>query len=94
MAERLGIAESTIRRHRFTFHEKAKQAKYYLAIYEQSFGSKEISENAIMPIHNHARYVDARYLVTEQERQHILENFFSSLNPPVLKSFSPKEKIK
>lgn len=94
MAKKLGISEATVRRHRFTFREKAKQAKYYLAIYEQSLGSKEVSESAMIPIHSHARYVDDRYLVTEQERQHILQNFFSSLNPPVLKIFSPKEKNK
>ncbi len=94
MASKLGVTKATIRRHRFTFREKAKQAKYYLAIYEQSLGLKEVSENAIMPIHNHASYVDDRYLITEPERQRILENFFSSFSPLVLKTFSPKEKNK
>ena len=94
MASKLGVTEATIRRHRFTFREKAKQAKYYLAIYEQSLGLKEVSENAIMPIHNHASYVDDRYLITEPERLRILENFFSSFNPLVLKTFSTKEKNK
>lgn len=94
MAKKLGVTEATIRRHRFTFREKAKQAKYYLAIYEQVFEQKVSSQNAIIPIHNHAVYVDDRYLITEQERQHILETFFDSLNPLVLKIFSPKEKNK
>ena len=94
MAKKLGVTEATIRRQRFTFREKAKQAKYYLAIYEQIFEKKVHSENAIIPIHNHAIYVDDRYLITEQERRHILETSFSSLTPLVLKSFSPKEKKK
>ena len=47
-----------------------------------------------MPIHNHANYVDDRYLITEPERLRILENFFSSFNPLVLKTFSTKEKNK
>ena len=94
MASKLGVTKATIRRHRFTFREKAKQAKYYLAIYEQVFEKQAHSENAIIPIHNNAIYVDDRYLITEQERQHILETSFSSLTPLVLKSFSPKEKKK
>ena len=53
MASKLGVTKATIRRHRFTFREKAKQ-----------------------------------------ERLRILENFFSSFNPLVLKTFSPKEKNK
>lgn len=46
MASKLGVTKATIRRHRFTFREKAKQAKYYLAIYEQSLGLKEVSETS------------------------------------------------
>lgn len=94
MAKKLGITESTIRRQRFTFREKAKQAKLYLSIYEQVFETKTPVENAIVPIHNNAIYVDDRYLITEQEKQNILDIFFSSLSPLVLKAFSPKEKKK
>ncbi|BDF34912.1 transcriptional regulator [Lachnospiraceae bacterium] len=94
MAKKLGVTEATIRRQRFTFREKAKQAKFYLAVYEQVFETKTPPENVIVPIHNSAIYVDDRYLITEQERQHILETSFSSLTPLVLKTFSPKEKKK
>ncbi len=92
IAKKLDIAESTVRRQRFTFREKAKQAKYYLAIYEQAFEHKGTIENTIIPIHSHASYVDDRYLITEQERNHILETTFSSFKPLVLKNFSAKEK--
>ena len=44
IAGKLGVTEATIRRHRFTFREKAKQAKYYLAIYEQIFEKKYIQK--------------------------------------------------
>lgn len=94
MAKRTGVTEATIRRQRFTFREKAKQAKYYLAVYEQVFAEHAAEENAIVPIHNKAVYVDDRYLTTEQEKQHILETAFCSLNPLVLKTFSSKEKKK
>lgn len=94
IAEKCGVSEATIRRQRFTFREKAKQAKFYLAIYEQAFDKNVSADDAIIPLHNNAAYVDDRYLVTEQERQHILETCFSSLDPPVLKNFSAKEKKK
>lgn len=94
MAKKLNVSESTIRRQRFTFREKAKRAKLYLAIYEQIFGNKSSVDDTIIPIHNNAIYVDDRYLITEQERQHILATFFISLTPLVLKNFSPKEKNK
>jgi Trp operon repressor len=94
IAKKLGVTEATIRRQRFNFREKAKQAKLYLAIYEQVFDVKSTADNAIISIHNNAIYVDDRYLITEQEKQHILETSFCSLEPLILKNFSPKEKKK
>ena len=94
MAKKLDVSEATIRRQRFTFREKAKQAKFYLAVYEQVFENKSTTESQMIPIHNNATYVDDRYLITEQEKQHILESFFTSLDPLVLKTFSSKEKKK
>ncbi len=94
MAKKLNVTEATIRRQRFTFREKAKQAKFYLAMYELVFEDEPLSAEQIIPIHNNAIYVDDRYLITEEEKQHIVETFFSSTHPLVLKSFSPKEKKK
>ena len=94
MAKKLNVTEATIRRQRFTFREKAKQAKFYLAMYELVFEDEPITTEQIIPIHNNAIYVDDRYLITEDEKQHIVETFFSSIQPLVLKSFSPKEKKK
>ena len=94
MAKKLNVTEATIRRQRFTFREKAKQAKFYLAMYELVFEDEPTTTEQIIPIHNNAIYVDDRYLITEDEKQHIVETFFSSIQPLVLKSFSPKEKKK
>ena len=94
IAKKSGISDSTVRRQRFTFREKAKQARLYLAMYEQVFEDQSEHENAFIPIHDKAIYVDDRYLITEQEKRHILETSFQSLTPLVLKSFSPKEKKK
>ena len=94
IARQLGISVSTVRHQKFVFREKAKQAKFYLAVYEGVFGQKAPADSAIIPIHSRAKKVDERYVVTEEERAHILETAFSSLDPPRLRSFSPKEKKK
>ncbi|WP_394924539.1 DUF2087 domain-containing protein [uncultured Robinsoniella sp.] len=94
IARKSGISDSTVRRQRFTFREKAKQARLYLAVYEQVFEDHAENENAFIPIHDKAIYVDDRYLITEQEKRHILDTSFQSLSPLVLKAFSPKEKKK
>ncbi|MBE0601960.1 MAG: DUF2087 domain-containing protein [Firmicutes bacterium] len=92
IAHDLHISEATVRRQRFNFREKAKQAKHYLATYELVFASE--GKEPLMPIHNQAVFLDDRYVVTEPERERILKNAFVSLDPPVLKTFPPKEKKK
>jgi hypothetical protein len=100
IAKKMGVAPATIRHQRFTFREKAKQAKLYLAIYElasQSSGkAKEAidSKEIILDIHKGATMVDDRYLTTKGEEEQILETAFSSLSPLKLRNFSPKEKKK
>ena len=59
-------------------------------MYELVFEDEPTTTEQIIPIHNNAIYVDDRYLITEDEKQHIVETFFSSIQPLVLKSFSPK----
>ena len=94
MAKKLNVTEGTIRRQRFTFREKAKQAKFYLAMYELVFEDEPLTAEQIVPIHNNAIYVDDRYLITEEEKQHIIETFFSSTHPLVLKSFRQTKRKK
>lgn len=94
IAEELKVSISTIRHQKFMFREKAKQAKLYLAIYESVFAHKGEGRNAIMPVHDYAKMVDERYVVTQEEREHILQTSFITLNPLKLKAFSPKEKKK
>lgn len=94
IAKKTGISDSTVRRQRFTFREKAKQAKLYLAVYEQVFAETAESKQDLIPIHEHATYVDDRYLITRAEEEKILANAFSSLEPLRLNNFPPKEKKK
>ena len=91
IAKEMKITEATVRRQRFNFREKAKQAKLYLATYERAFAA---AGEPLMPIHNKASFVDDRYVITEQEREKILKTCFASLDPLVLKAFPPKEKKK
>lgn len=94
IANNLGVSPSTVRHQRFMFREKAKQAKMYLAVYEQILDKKPSDEDAIVPIHSNATMVDDRYLTTEKEKNQILKTAFKSINPLRLKEFSPKEKKK
>ena len=63
IARELQISEATVRRQRFNFREKAKQAKHYLAVYEQVFETG--GKDTLMPIHDKAVFLDDRYVITE-----------------------------
>lgn len=94
IARQTGVTDSTVRHQKFTFREKAKQARFYLALFEQVFEDERKNEESMIPIHDHAVYYDDRYVITEQERNKILATSFTSLEPLRLKAFSPKEKKK
>lgn len=94
IAKILDISTSTVRHHRFVFREKAKQAKMYLAIYEQVMEKKTLKDEKIVPLHNNATMVDDRYVITEKEREQILKTVFVNLSPLRLKTFPKKEKRK
>ena len=110
VARRTGVSPSTVRHQRFSFREKAKQAKLYLAAYglalEESLpsgqrkasGSKREAGAAaareLVPVQPGAKAVDDRYRTTFAEREAVLQNCFYSLEPLKLKVFSAKEKKK
>ena len=92
IAARTNTSQSTVRYQRFNFKEKARQARVFLALYELM---DERSKDEYKPkVHEGATMVDERYMTSEAEAQKITETFFSSMNPLILKSFSPKEKKK
>lgn len=91
IATALQVAPSTIRHQRFSFREKAKQAKMYLAIYELAT-EKGIDE--LMEVHNDTVKVDDRFVITEEERQKIIKGAFASTEPLRLLRIPPKEKKK
>ncbi|MDF2486618.1 MAG: transcriptional regulator, partial [Herbinix sp.] len=94
IASSLGISASTVRHQKFSFREKAKQAKLYLSLYELAMEAPPSGKDRLIPIHEGAKMVDDRYIVTIEEREKILATVFSSLSPLKLKIFSAKEKKK
>lgn len=94
IAKTLDISPSTVRHQRFMFREKAKQAKMYLAIYEQVMEKKSLMDEAIVPVHNNATMVDGRYVITEKEKEQTLKVAFENISPLRLKAFPKKEKKK
>ena len=99
IARELGLAPSTIRHQRFMFKEKARQAKLYLAVYEQAAAPKT-KEQALpdqqefAQVHEGATMMDERYAVTHEEEEKIISQTFDSVEPPHLKFLSVKEKKK
>jgi len=94
IAAKLEVASSTIRSTRFMLREKAKSAKLYLAIYNLVNEKTVLQEDKIVPIINNAKMIDDRYITTEKEKENILKNSFTSLEPLKLKVFPVKEKKK
>ena len=90
-AAQLGISSSTLRHMRFTFREKARQAQLCLAICQLALSH---NPDAIMPIHKGATMTDDRYNMTQQEDQQILQTYFASEAPLILKQFPAREKKK
>ncbi len=94
IASALGISASTVRHQKFSFREKAKQAKLYLSLYGLAMEAPPVNKDSLIPIHDGAKMVDDRYIITVEEREKVLETAFSSLIPLKLKLFPAREKKK
>lgn len=91
IAKENGVSASTVRHQRFSFREKARQARAYLAIYELAMEGLHEDQN-LLEVPGGAKGVDDRYMITKNEEEKVLLRFFSSLSPLVLETFSTKEK--
>ena len=98
IAKVLGIAQSTVRNHRFKLREKEKQAKLFLALMtsmEQQTKNpigRSDGEN-ILEIPATARMVDDRYGITAAERRRTIDTYFDG-ETGALKQFPAREKKK
>ncbi len=92
IAAETGAAPATVRRQRFSFREKAKQAKMFLAIYE--LATQKPSKDALVPVHGALPNMDDRFVITEAENKKFLAQAFESLEPLRLRTFPAREKRK
>lgn len=97
IAEKLGIATSTIRNHRFKLREKEKQARLFIALMEllSKETEKEINvldKETLCDPHKNATTLDNRFNITDKEKEKVLQAYFDENGG--LKSYPSKEKKK
>ncbi|MBL4932140.1 DUF2087 domain-containing protein [Clostridium paridis] len=97
IALKLGVAQSTIRNHRFKLREKEKQAKLFLAMMDllSKTTSKKINkleDDIIWDAHKTATTIDDRYNITDKEEKETIKNYFDENG--ALKNFPAREKKK
>ena len=97
IGEMLGIAQSTVRNHRFKLREKEKQAKLFTALMLsiEAETHHEISKSdvgVIEDIHMSATMVDDRYTITAEERQKTIQTYMKEDGS--IKQFPSREKKK
>lgn len=93
----LGIAQSTVRNHRFKLREKEKQAKLFLALMqslavETNRTIEKSDTGAMEELHTTATMVDDRYSISDQERKKTIETYMDENG--ALKQFPAREKKK
>jgi transposase-like protein len=97
IAAKLGVAQSTIRNHRFKLREKEKQARLFLSMMDllSSDTNKKITKldnEVICDAHKTATSIDDRYNITDKEKIDTIKNCMDANGG--LKSFPAKEKKK
>jgi len=90
IAHALGVADSTVRNHRFKLREKEKQAKVFLTIMDLL--NKKRVKSDLNEIHKSATTIDDRYNITQQETDSVLKTYFDDAG--ALKKLPAKEKRK
>lgn len=86
-------SSSTIRHHRFTLKEKARQAKLFLAIMDL-MEQGDANAPAFLPIHRTATQVDERYAITEEENASWMKLYFPEGPEGTLADVPRREKRK
>ena len=94
IANKLGVAASTVRNHRYKLREKEKQAKLFLSMMEllASHTSKNICNEEICDSHAGATTLDDRYNITDKEKLQTVKSYMTEEG--ALKNFPAKEKKK
>jgi Trp operon repressor len=97
VASKLGVAQSTIRNHRYKLREKEKQAKIFLAMMDllSKTSNKKITKldnEVICDAHKTATTLDDRYNTTDKEKADTIKTYMDENGR--LKNYPAKEKKK
>ncbi|MEG1004329.1 MAG: DUF2087 domain-containing protein [Clostridium sp.] len=97
IALKLGVAQSTIRNHRYKLREKEKQARLFLATMELIAlnTNKKVNildKDKLCDAHKTATTIDDRYNITDKERESTIKNYMNETG--AIKTFPAKEKRK
>lgn len=97
IALKLGVAQSTIRNHRYKLREKEKQARLFLATMDLITANTKkkivkLDKEILCDAHKTATTLDDRYNVTDKERESIIKNYMDCNG--AIKVFPGKEKKK
>lgn len=97
IAQSIGVAQSTVRNHRFKLREKEKQAKLFLAFMQslEEKTNRTISQSdlgLIEEIHPSATMIDDRYNITDDDKEKTIKTYMNENG--TLKQFPAKEKKK
>ena len=90
IAKEFNVSASTIRQQKFTFREKAKQAKVYLAQFDAVFSEKQPIEDTLLPIPEASEVVDDRFVLTEREYAEIVRKYFDFSTGDIVLTVFPK----
>lgn len=80
IAKQMDVAAATVRHQKFTFREKAKQAKLYLAIYEQVF-NRPTSADELVRLPEQSGMEDDRFAITIAEYTQLFAKYFTTTDP-------------
>ncbi|WP_225417968.1 DUF2087 domain-containing protein [Levilactobacillus huananensis] len=83
VAEEMGVAAATVRHQKFTFREKAKQARLYLAIYDQVFNQPAPVDH-LVTFPDQPGQKDDRFTMTTAEYDELVAKYFTSITPLTL----------
>lgn len=80
IANQMAVAAATVRHQKFTFREKAKQAKLYLAIYERVFNQTPATDS-LVHLPEQVGIEDDRFAITTAEYNRLVAKYFTTTAP-------------
>ncbi|WP_203640980.1 DUF2087 domain-containing protein [Levilactobacillus andaensis] len=93
IAKQNQVAAATVRHQKFTFREKAKQARLYLAIYDNVFDHPNAPEDQLLTVPEQPGSLDDRFIITQAEYQQNLKRYLTTSGVGIqLKRWPKKQK--